>query len=72
MERRYGVDPGNPVGTPENTAHCVEQVWSVGILPKGRQCSKKRGYGPDGLYCVKHAKVVSEVCDCGLMRKVKI
>ena len=33
---------------------CVEMVWWT-ILEQGR-CSRKAGYGKDGLYCKQHAK----------------
>lgn len=39
------------VRTPERISDCIESVgaWSV-------QCGRKRGFGPDGLYCWQHAK----------------
>lgn len=49
-ERRYG--------------HCLlplshlRCVYEVGRSPSyQRQCSRKRGHGPDGLYCKQHARV---------------
>ncbi|CAB5223449.1 hypothetical protein UFOVP383_49 [uncultured Caudovirales phage] len=50
-ERRYGQWGGNPKGHPEDPTRCIEEVW-----PFPRQCTRKRGYGPDGLYCKQHAK----------------
>lgn len=51
-ERRYGASDGCPRGDDENPTCCIEKVddW----IP--RQCSRKRGHGPDGLYCGQHAK----------------
>lgn len=56
--RHYGEWAGNPKGHKENPENCIEEIW-----PTGRwgatcryQCNRKRGYGPDGLYCKQHAK----------------
>lgn len=49
--RRYGRWAGNPRGTPEDKTRCVEAVWEQW---NDRQCSRKRGYGPDGKYCRQH------------------
>lgn len=50
VRRRYG----NSI---EDINQCVAKVWSErwdGESP--RQCSRKRGYGKDGLLCKQHAK----------------
>ena len=56
--RRYGAWPGKPGGRTEKIADCVEampdQSTFNGMVTK--QCSRKRGHGPDGLYCKQHAK----------------
>ena len=52
-ERRYGQWAGNPKGAAEDKTRCIESVWSDYV---GGQCSRKRGYGKDGLYCKQHAK----------------
>jgi hypothetical protein len=52
-ERRYGVWGGCPMGQAEDPTSCIEEVWSPGYP---QQCSRKRGHGPDGLYCKQHAK----------------
>jgi len=55
--RRYGVWAGNPKGWPEDAARCITEVsdgWHFS------QCGRKRGHGPDGLYCKQHAKRVEE------------
>jgi hypothetical protein len=56
-ERRYGVWNGSPQGTPEDPERCIEDIWphgNGGWIPY--QCSRRRGHGPDGLYCKQHAK----------------
>jgi len=56
-KRRYGLWGGCPKGRPEDPTCCIEEVWpsrAYGLIP--RQCSRKRGHGPDGLYCGQHAK----------------
>jgi len=56
--RRYGQWAGSEQGQPEDVTKCIEEVW-----PSARrggwisyQCNRKRGHGPDGLYCKQHAK----------------
>ncbi len=55
--RRYNKWAGNPNGTPEDPEKCVAEVSDEGyggfLL---RQCSNKRGKGPDGLLCGIHAR----------------
>ncbi len=56
-QRRYGVWGGRPQGQAEDPARCIEQVWpSVPCAWIPHQCCRKRGHGPDGLYCKQHAK----------------
>lgn len=57
-KRTYG--PGYSQ-SPENTAFCVEAVYTEGRAPSGYQCQRKRGHGTDGLYCKQHAKVHGQV-----------
>ena len=57
-ERRYNIWGGNPNGYPENILKCVTEVGDRFHLY--RQCSRKRGYGPDGLYCKQHAKLAAK------------
>lgn len=54
--RRYDQWPGNLKGIPEDTARCVQEVRSPGAWPHYHQCSRKRGFGMNGLYCRQHAK----------------
>lgn len=55
--RVYGKVAGNS-GELEDPAKCIEEVWPAnehfGLI--GRQCRRKRGHGPGGLYCKHHAK----------------
>ena len=57
MEKRiYGQWTGNPKGIEENISRCVEEVYNRCSGMLSSQCSRKRGYGKDGLYCKQHAK----------------
>jgi hypothetical protein len=53
--RRYGTWGGNPQGSVEDVARCVESV-SRSWTPIQAQCARKRGHGPCGEYCKQHAK----------------
>jgi hypothetical protein len=50
---RYNRWAGNPKGRVYKEGWCAHEVWG-GML--SYQCSRKNGYGPDGLYCKQHAK----------------
>ena len=55
--RLYNKWGGNPKGTPEDIERCIVQVVdSMGWA--SHQCYRKRGHGPDGLYCKQHGKKV--------------
>ena len=53
--RQYNLWAGNPKGDKEDVTRCIKEVrdWSGW---HSVQCSRKRGHGPDGLYCKQHAK----------------
>ena len=53
--RIYGTWAGNEKGHTEDETRCIEKVFSNGSYISS-QCSRKRGYGKDGLYCKQHAK----------------
>lgn len=54
--RKYGVWGGSPTGTfTEDITRCIIEVSPP--FTHGCQCSRKRGYGKDGLYCKQHAKM---------------
>lgn len=60
-QRIYGAWTGDPEGRPEDPTRCIEKVWPPmwdGGPPY--QCQRKRGYGPDGLYCKQHAKKIKK------------
>lgn len=52
-ERHYDEWSGNPKGVPENKTKCIAQVMHGYRFV---QCSRSRGYGHTGEYCVQHAK----------------
>lgn len=54
--RSFGKWAGDLEGRPEDTTRCIEEVGWRDYWPVGRQCSRKRGYGPEGAYCKQHAK----------------
>jgi hypothetical protein len=55
--RTYGAWAGYPAGTEEDPKCCVIEVWDQsGRSMISHQCSRKRGYGPSGLYCKQHSK----------------
>lgn len=53
---RYGANSLNPAGRPEDPTRCVEEVWNGPRGMTASQCSRKRGFGPDGEWCKQHAK----------------
>lgn len=52
---RYNVWAGNPKGTPEDPARCVEEVGYGDRGAQHHQCIRPRGHGEGGLYCKQHA-----------------
>ncbi len=53
--RVYGQWAGNEKGRLENLTRCITGVFQHGSMIEA-QCARKRGHGPDGLYCKQHAK----------------
>jgi len=52
----YGRWAGNPKGTKWREGHCAYEISiSFGYFC---QCSRKMGYGVEGLYCKQHAKII--------------
>jgi len=49
-ERTYGLF--NKV--PEDKTRCIKSIHGGERWPSFHQCRRKRGYGPDGLYCKIH------------------
>lgn len=58
--RRYRTWAGNPGGNKEDRTRCVVVVHDGGRSPLSHQCSRRRGHGPDGLFCAQHAKTHGE------------
>lgn len=56
----YRAWAGSPNGTPENGEKCIEVVHDTGRSILSHQCSRRRGKGPDGLFCTVHAKRYDE------------
>ena len=57
-ERRYGRWVGRPDGWLEDPDRCIETIHSPRgfVSLYGKQCSRKRGHGPNGEFCKQHAK----------------
>jgi len=53
--RYYGRWAGNPEGHREDSTRCLAEVGNYPSWIRC-QCSRKRGYGPNGDYCKQHAK----------------
>lgn len=54
--RAYGKWAGNPKGHAEDPTLCVVEVGGRERWHDFRQCSRRRGHGPDGSLCRQHAK----------------
>lgn len=58
--RRYGWFSHRGMGTAEDVTRCVaEVVRPGGHAPEIKQCGCKRGHGPGGEYCARHATLVA-------------
>lgn len=55
-EQRYGQWANRPQGTAEDKSLCIESVCGNERGDMPHQCRRKRGHGPDGLYCRPHAE----------------
>jgi len=53
---RYGKWGGNPQGFGYVEDRCAKPVWSNERWSRQRQCSRKNGFGINGLYCKQHAQ----------------
>jgi hypothetical protein len=42
----------------EDPARCIVEVSATEAFGFYHQCSRKRGYGPSGLYCKQHANMI--------------
>lgn len=60
-ERRYATSSFNPNGWPEDRERCIAGVHEThGFRAPVVQCFRKRGHGPDGLYCKQHGHMVEK------------
>ena len=55
LKYKYNRWAANPKGDSYRMGYCAYEVWWA---VSSYQCSRKSGYGPDGLYCKQHAKMV--------------
>lgn len=51
---RYGCWGGNPNGEAYDPKCCAERVCGSGRGDMPHQCTKKPGFGPDGIFCKQH------------------
>ena len=61
MGRMYDKSAtGNNI--PEDTTKCIKEIYgSYGYDAwHSHQCPRPRGYGPDGLYCKRHAGMIAD------------
>jgi hypothetical protein len=58
--RRYNKWAGNSEGTKEDITRCIVQVSDRGKFSLFYQCRRKRGYGPNNLFCKQHAKLLEK------------
>jgi hypothetical protein len=54
-KRIYAQWPGDKKGIAENPKNCIEVVYKAPTFI-GHQCSRKRGYGEQDLYCLQHGE----------------
>jgi len=59
----------------EDENNCINEIWETGGWGQ-YQCSRKRGHGPDGLYCKQHdpdrIKIKQEAEDKEYERRRKV
>ena len=54
----YNRWAGHPQGNRYDPTRCAYEVWEQGRGCMSWQCQRKRGHGPEELYCKTHAKMV--------------
>lgn len=62
--RVYGRSESKPDGTPEDPMRCIVQLFGEERIGREvryveRQCSRKRGYGAQRLFCKQHSEMTS-------------
>lgn len=58
-EQRYGRSTAHPSGARYREGYCLVEITSKNRW-NSRQCSRKNGFGPGGLYCKQHAKWIEK------------
>jgi hypothetical protein len=58
--RFYGKWAGNPKGIREDPQRCIAEVSDRERWTHFYQCQRKRGKGPEGLYCGIHANMIAK------------
>lgn len=58
-KERYGQWAGNEKGNRAEPGLCAKEV-QMRDTPRFKQCSRHRGYGPEGAFCKQHAKEYAE------------
>jgi len=61
IKHRYRTWAGEPRGYAYKPERCAAEVHDTGLSPLSHQCYRKRGFGPEGLYCCIHAKKIRRV-----------
>jgi len=59
-KRIYGAWAGDTKGRVEDESRCIEEVKAQEGWGHWYQCQRKRGHGPNELYCKQHAKMLAE------------
>lgn len=57
---RYGKSGIRPSGSPYDPARCAAVVPEGGRSVLFRQCGRKPGFGPDGIFCKQHADKIKD------------
>lgn len=61
-KHRYGIESFNPKGQAYQENRCAFDIARRYGCPG--QCLKANGFGPEGIYCRQHAKVMGYYYDC--------
>ncbi len=56
---KYEISTSNPQGYNYQEGHCAFERPYM-FFAGDYQCSRKKGHGPDGLYCKQHAEMVGD------------
>ncbi len=59
QQHRYAAWAGDPKGRAYDPQRCAQSIWTD-MWDHGRQCSRKPGHGPEGLFCRQHVPKTEE------------